>query len=119
KIATGADLTHVPYKGAAPAFTDLLGGQVQTMFTSTASAAPHVTTNRVKPLAVTSAKRTAMMPSVPTFNESGVPLEVSGWLGIAVPAGTPRDRVERLNAEFNKALTLADVKERLAPLGAA
>jgi tripartite-type tricarboxylate transporter receptor subunit TctC len=117
KIATGADLTHVPYKGAAPAFTDLLGRQVQTMFTSTASAAPHVAANRVKPLAVSSVKRTPMMANVPTFVESGVPIEVSVWLGIAVPAGTPRDRVERLNAEFNRALRLADVKERLAPLG--
>ena len=117
KNATGADLTHGPYKGAAPAFVDLLGGQVQTMFTSTASAAPHVTANRVKPLAVTSTKRTAMMASVPTFVESGVPIEVSVWLGIAAPAGTPRDRVERLNAEFNRALQLGDVRERLAPLG--
>jgi tripartite-type tricarboxylate transporter receptor subunit TctC len=117
KIATGADLTHVPYKGASPAFTDLLGSQVQTMFTSTASAAPNVAANRVKALAVTSAKRTPMMPNVPTFVESGVPIEVSVWLGIAVPAGTPRDRVERLNAEFNSALRAADVKERLAPLG--
>ena len=117
KLATGADLTHVPYKGAAPAFTDLLGGQVQTMFTSTASAAANVTAHRVKPLAVTALRRSPIMPNVPTFSEAGVPLEVSVWLGIAVPAGTPPARVERLNAEFNKALAQPDVKDRLAPLG--
>lgn len=117
KVASGADLTHVPYKGAAPAFNDLMGGQVQTMFTTTASAQPYTSTQRLKALAVTSPKRSPMMPDVPTFAEAGVPIDVSVWVGIAVPAGTPGPVVERLNAEFNKALAAPDVKAKLATLG--
>ncbi|HTP98977.1 MAG TPA: tripartite tricarboxylate transporter substrate binding protein [Casimicrobiaceae bacterium] len=117
KSASGADLTHVPYKGAAPAFNDLMGGQVQTMFTTTASAQPYTSSGRLKALAVTAAKRSAMMPDVPTFAEAGTPLDVSVWIGIAAPAGTPPAVVERLNAEFNKALAAPDVKAKLAALG--
>lgn len=117
KQASGADLTHVPYKGAAPAFTDMLGGQVQTMFTTTASAQPYTSTNKLRALAVTGAHRSPMMPDVPTFAEAGVPLDVSVWIGISVPAGTPAPIVERLNAEFNKALAAPDVKAKLAQLG--
>jgi tripartite-type tricarboxylate transporter receptor subunit TctC len=117
KAASGADLTHVPYKGAAPAFNDLMGGQVQTMFTTTASAQPYTSTQRLKAVAVTSQKRSAMMPDVPTFAEAGVPIDVSVWIGIAAPAGTGPAVVERLNAEFNKALAAPDVKAKLATLG--
>ena len=117
KAASGADLTHVPYKGAAPAFTDLMGGQVQTMFTTTASAQPYTSTQKLRALAVTSPKRSAMMPDVPTFAESGTPLDVSVWIGISAPAGTPPAVVERLNAEFNKALQAPDVRAKLAALG--
>lgn len=117
RAASGADLTHVPYKGAAPAFNDLMGGQVQTMFTTTASAQPYTSTQRLKALAVTSPKRSPMMPDVPTFAEAGVPIDVSVWIGIAAPAGTPGPVVERLNAEFNKALAAPDVKAKLATLG--
>ena len=117
KMASGADLTHVPYKGAAPAFNDMLGGQVQTMFTTTASAQPYTSTNRLKALAVTSPRRSPMMPDVPTFAEAGVPIDVSVWVGISAPASTPVPIVERLNAEFNKALAAPDVKSRLATLG--
>lgn len=117
KQASGADLTHVPYKGAAPAFNDMLGGQVQTMFTTTASAQPYTSTNRLRALAVTGARRSPMMPDVPTFAEAGVPLDVSVWIGISLPAGTPAPIVEKLNAEFNKALAAPDVKARLAQLG--
>ena len=117
KSVSGADLTHVPYKGAAPAFNDMLGGQVQTMFTTTASAQPYTSSNRLKALAVTSPKRSAILPSVPTFAEAGVPLDVSVWIGIAAPAGTPPAIVERLAAEFNKALAAPNVKARLAALG--
>ena len=118
KAATGADLTHIAYKGAAPAFTDMLGGQVQTMFTTTASAQPYTSTNRLKALAVTSKTRSPLLASTPTFAEQGVPqLDVSVWIGIAAPAGTPPAIVERLSAEFNKTLALPDVKEKLAALG--
>ncbi|MEP7330442.1 MAG: tripartite tricarboxylate transporter substrate binding protein [Betaproteobacteria bacterium] len=117
KAASGADLTHVPYKGAAPAFNDMLGGQVQTMFTTTASAQPFTSTNRLKALAVTSPKRSPMMPDVPTFAESGIPVDVVVWIGISAPAGTPANVVERLNNEFNQALAAPDVKAKLAQLG--
>ena len=117
KAASGADLTHVPYKGAAPAFNDMLAGQVQTMFTTTASAQPYTSTQRLKALAVTSPKRSPMMPDVPTFTEAGVPIDVSVWIGISAPAGTPAPVVERLNAEFNQALVAPDVKAKLATLG--
>jgi len=89
KAASGANLTHIPYKGAAPAFNDLMGGQVQTMFTTTASAQPYTSSQKLRALAVTAPKRSPMMPDVPTFAEVGVPIDVSVWIGIAVPAGTP------------------------------
>jgi len=117
KAASGADLTHVPYKGAAPAFNDLMGGQVQTMFTTTASAQPYTSSQKLRALAVTSTRRSPMMPDVPTFAELGVPLDVSVWIGIAAPAGTPGAVVERLNGEFNKALAAPDVRSKLAALG--
>jgi tripartite-type tricarboxylate transporter receptor subunit TctC len=117
KAATGADVTHVPYKGASPAFNDLMGGQVQTMFTTTASAQPYTSSQRLRALAVTSPKRSPMMPDVPTFAEAGTPLDVSVWIGIAAPANTPAPIVERLNAEFNKALASPDVKAKFAQLG--
>jgi len=117
KTASGADVTHVPYKGASPAFNDLLGGQVQSMFTTTASAQPYTSTGRVKAIAVTAPARSAMLPNVPTFAESGVDLDVSVWVGIALPAKTPPQVVARLNQEFNKALATPEVKEKLAALG--
>ena len=117
KAASGADVTHVPYKGAAPALNDLLGGQVQTMFTTTASAQPYTSTGRVKAIAVTAPKRSAMLPDVPTFAEAGVPLDVSVWIGVAVPAKTPADNVARLNQVFNKALASPEVREKLVALG--
>jgi tripartite-type tricarboxylate transporter receptor subunit TctC len=117
KTLTGADLTHVPYKGAAPAIADLLSRQVQTMFTQTASAQPYTSNNRLKALGVTAPKRAAAMPDVPTFTEQGVKLNVSVWVGISAPAGTPRPIVERLSKEFSAALQQPDVKERLAALG--
>jgi tripartite-type tricarboxylate transporter receptor subunit TctC len=117
KMLTGADLTHIPYKGAAPAITDLMSRQVQTMFTQTASAQPYTSTKRLKALGVTATRRAAAMPDVPTFAEQSVKLNVSVWVGISVPAGTPRPVVQRLATLFGAALQQADVKERLASLG--
>jgi tripartite-type tricarboxylate transporter receptor subunit TctC len=118
KRATGTDLTHVPYKGAAPAFTDLLSGQVQLMFTSTASAQPYTSTGRLRAIAVTSPRRNTMLPDTPTFAESGVKgLDVSVWIGITAPRGTPPPVVERLNGELNRVLKDPDVQSRLAALG--
>ena len=117
KSLTGTDMTHVPYKGAAPAITDLISRQVQTMFTQTASAQPYTSTNRLKALGVTAPKRAAAMPDVPTFVEQGVKLNVSVWIGISAPAGTPRPVVERLAKEFGAAVQQPEVKDRLAALG--
>lgn len=118
KMATGADMTHVPYKGAAPAFNDLLGGQIQTMFTTTASAQPHIASGRIRVLAVTTPKRSSMMPAVPTMKEAGVAgVNVSSWAGISGPAGIPPAVTKRLAHEFSEALQLPDVKERLKGLG--
>lgn len=98
KSLASVDLTHVPYKGAAPAITDLLGGQIQVMFTTVASAAAYVQSGQLRALAVTSAARSAAFPDLPTVAESGVPGYVAeSWYGLYAPAGTPTDVIERLN----------------------
>jgi tripartite-type tricarboxylate transporter receptor subunit TctC len=119
KQITGADLTHIPYKGAAPAINDLLGRQIQTMFTSTASAQPYTSGGRLKGLGVAAVKRSRAMPEVATFKEQGlVGLEVSSWVGISVPAGVRAAVVNRLAKEYGAALKLPDVREKLERLGA-
>ena len=119
KSITGADVTHIPYKGAAPAMNDLLGKQIHALFTSTASVQPHTAAGRLKALAVTAPKRSAAMPNVPTFAEAGVPnLNVSVWVGISAPAGVPAPVVDRIAREYGRALQLPDVRERLNNLGA-
>lgn len=118
KAQTGADLTHVPYKGAAPAMNDVLGRQVQSLFTSTASAQQHIASGRLKALGVTAPKRVRSLAEVPTFDEGGLPgMNVSVWVGIAVPAGTPAPIVDRLAREFARVLQQPDIRERLAGLG--
>jgi tripartite-type tricarboxylate transporter receptor subunit TctC len=84
---------HIPYKGIAPAMTDLVGGQVSVMFPSLDSALPHIRSGKIKALAVTSTKRSALLPQVPTVDESGLPgFEIVAWGGVLAPAGTPKDR---------------------------
>lgn len=115
----GVDIMHVPYKGSAPAVTDLMGGQVDIMFDSLSSAKPYVESGRLKALAVTTARRSSIFPNVPTIAESGLPgYELSGWYAVFVPAKTPRAIVERLNAELVKALKQPDVRARFAQIGA-
>ena len=119
KLTTGADLTHVPYKGAAPAIADLLGRQVQTMFTSTASAQPHTSAGRLKVIGVAAAKRSRAMPEAATFAEQGIAgLEVSSWSGISAPAGVAATIIGRLAKEFSAALNVPEVRSRLDALGA-
>jgi len=119
KLTTGADLTHVPYKGAAPAINDLIGRQVQTMFTSTASAQPYTSTGRLKAIGVAAAKRSRAMPDAPTFAEQGIAgVEVSSWVGISVPAGVSPKIVDLLAKEFNAAMQVPEVRDRLLALGA-
>jgi len=119
KRLAGVEMVHVPYKGAAPAVADLLAGQVQLMFDNLASALPNVKAARLRALAVTTAKRSPQVPELPTIAEAGLAgFDVSTWFGIFASAGTPATRVDRLNREVIAILEQADVKERLALLGA-
>ena len=119
KMVAKLNMLHVPYRGSAPAVTDLIGGQVQSMFDNAPSAMPHILGGRLRPLAITSAQRSPLLPDVPTVAESGFPgFDVQSWFSLAVPRGTPQPIVDRLNAELNKVLDMPDVKKRLAELGA-
>jgi tripartite-type tricarboxylate transporter receptor subunit TctC len=119
KSMTRTQIVHIAYKSAAPALTDLIAGQTQLMFATSLSVIPHIKSQRVRALAVTTAKRSRLMPELPTVAEAGVPgFEASTWHGVLTVAGTPAPIVERLNAEINRALQQPDVRERLAALGA-
>ena len=118
KLRTGANLTHIPYKGGGQAMTDALGGNIPIVFTAIAGAITHVKAGRLVPIAVSSAKRSPSMPDVPTFIESGVPdFESSAWVAILAPAKTPRAIVEKLNRELNAVLASPEMVEKLATLG--
>ena len=118
KMLAGVNMIHVPYRGAAPAMTDLLGGQIQLMFDFLSSSLPYIKAGRIRALAVTSPKRTPLMLELPTVAESGVPgYEVLGYFGILAPAKTTRSVVGKLNAEVVRIVRLPDVQERLAQEG--
>ena len=119
KVSAGIDIVHVPYKGTAPAVTDLVSGQVAMMIANIPSVLPMIKANRLKPLAVTSLQRSPLMPELPTVSESGVPgFEVIVWYGVFAPAATPRQVIGRLNGEIRKIVAMPDVKERLSGEGA-
>jgi tripartite-type tricarboxylate transporter receptor subunit TctC len=112
-------LLHVPYKGMGDAMTGLLTGSVDVIVTAMPTAMPHIASGKAIPLAVTSAKRSAALPNVPTVQESGVPgFVAANWFGLTAPKGTPREAVDYVRNEVVKALAAPDVKERLAALGA-
>ncbi len=112
------DMLHVPYKGGAPAMVDLIAGQTQLIFSSPPTAVPQVKAGRIRALAVTTAKRSAVLPDLPTIAESGLPgFEADNWYGIVVAAKTPRAIVDRLNAEFVRILNMPDIKEALSKQG--
>ncbi|WP_265298846.1 tripartite tricarboxylate transporter substrate binding protein [Verminephrobacter eiseniae] len=114
----GVKMTHIPYKGSAPALTDVMGGQAQLMFDTILSAMPQVKAGKLKALAVTSAKRSGAAPELPTVAESGLPgYEAIAWNGLLAPAGTPPEVIARLNAELKKALALPEVKDRFEAQG--
>jgi len=115
----GVVITHVPYKGIAPAITDLLGNHVQLAMSAFPPAMPHMKSGKLRVLAVTSAARSGLLPDVPTISESGLPgYEAAGWFGVLVPAGTPKPVVAKLNAGINRVLETAEVKASLAADGA-
>jgi tripartite-type tricarboxylate transporter receptor subunit TctC len=113
------NLLHVPYKGTPQATTDLISGQVTMMFANTASILPSVNAGRLRALAISSAGRSSAAPHIPTMMEAGYPGFDSGtWFGLAAPAGTPREPMQRLNAEVNRVVQQQDVREKLAAQGA-
>ena len=112
------DMVHVPYKGAGPAITDVIGGQVQTMFASALNALPLIKSGKLRALAVTSARRSTLAPGLPTVAESGVPgFEVVGWYGLAAPFRTPKAIIRKLNADANGALKSPNLIELLQVQG--
>jgi tripartite-type tricarboxylate transporter receptor subunit TctC len=113
-LMTGVKLVHVPYKGGGPAMSDLVGGQVNLIFATAASAVPHLKSGRIKGIAVTTAKRSALLPDLPTIAEAGLAgFDANNWYGLVVPAKTPRAIIDQLNAEVTRILAMPDVKTAL------
>ena len=118
KHLTGADMLHIPYKGSGPAVADLIGGQVNMMFDNIPSSLPHIKAGKLKALATTGAKRDPALPDLPTIAEAGVPGYESGvWFGIAVPAATPKDIINKLNAETIRGAKAPEFVKRMTDLG--
>ena len=117
KSMTGIDMTHVPYRGSAPALTDLIAGTVHVMFDNMPSSLPHIQGGKLRALGVTTAQRSQALPDVPTVAETVPGYEASAWFGMGAPKGTPADVIDKLNKEINAALQDERVKARLAELG--
>ena len=118
KQRTGAQLTHIPYKGGGQAMTDVLGGNIPLVYTAVAGASPHVKSVRLHAIAVSSAKRSSSLPEVPTFMESGISdFDISSWVGLLAPARLPRPIADRLHTELQALLNDAEVREKLAGMG--
>jgi tripartite-type tricarboxylate transporter receptor subunit TctC len=118
RLSAGIDIRHVPYKGTGPALNDLLGGQVDLMMSTMASALPHVANGRLRGLGISSPRRSPAAPDIPTIAESGLPgFEYATWYGLHVPAGTPRPIVTAINAAVGRVVTAPDVRERFAAAG--
>jgi tripartite-type tricarboxylate transporter receptor subunit TctC len=118
KTMTGTFMVHIPYKGAGPAMTDFLGGQVNLMFDNLPTALPHVKSGKLRALAVSTSRRSALAPELPTMAESGLAgFDLATWFAFFAPAATPRDLVEKISADMRRALDQPDTKERLAGIG--
>ena len=118
KMMTGVNMIHVPYKGAAPALADMVGGQVQVMFDNMPTSIELIKAGKLRPLAVTSASRSAVLPDLPTVGDFVPGYEASSWYGIGAPKGTRAEIVDRLNKEINAILADPKTKARFAELGA-
>jgi tripartite-type tricarboxylate transporter receptor subunit TctC len=119
KATAGVDLVHIPYKGSGPGMTDLIGGQVPIMFDSLASALPHIKSGRIRILAVTTPQRVPQLPEAPTVAEAGYPGYAGvGWSGFVLPAGTPRDIVDRVSADTQAVLREPDTAQKIVERGA-
>jgi tripartite-type tricarboxylate transporter receptor subunit TctC len=115
---TGVKIQNIPYKGSAPALTDLIGGQVQFSLQSMTPVIPHIKAGRVKAIAITGEQRSPALPQVPTFTEAGLPgFELTLWYGVLAPAGTPRTIIDKLSTEIAKILTMPDIREKLVGQG--
>jgi tripartite-type tricarboxylate transporter receptor subunit TctC len=119
KMMTGIDMVHVPYRGGAPAIADLLGGQVQVLFSVVAETIEHIRAGKLRPLAVTTPARLEVLPNIPTVSEFIPGYEASGWQGVGAPRNTPLEIIDKLNREINAALADSKIKSRLAELGGA
>jgi tripartite-type tricarboxylate transporter receptor subunit TctC len=117
KSMTGCNMLHVPYKGAGPALVDLIGGQVHVIFDNLPSSIGHIKGGKIRAFAVTSAEREPSLPGVPTVAETVPGYEATAWFGIGMPKGSPRDAIERINAEVNRAMSDPKMLERMAELG--
>ena len=119
KMQTGTTIVHIPYRGTAPAVTDLIGGQIQLVFTGAPAVLGHIKSGQLHALAVSSPKRLEAMPELPTVAESGYKnFEADQWYGVVAPAGTPKDIVQKLNLQINLALNSPELKKRLSAEGA-
>jgi tripartite-type tricarboxylate transporter receptor subunit TctC len=118
KMMAGVDMVHVPYRGGAPALTDMLAGQVQVMFDNLPTSIEHIRAGKLRPLAVTGATRSELLPDVPTVADFVPGYESSAWYGVGAPRNTPVEIVDRLNKEINTILAESKVKTRIAEMGA-
>ena len=118
KLQTKTDILHIPYKGSAPALTALMAGEIDMVFINVPAILPHVKSGRLRPLAAAGAKRSEILPEVPTLKESGINLVMALWYGVLAPAGTPKEIVAKLSSAINKAAYSPDLKQRLLEQGA-
>jgi tripartite-type tricarboxylate transporter receptor subunit TctC len=116
---TGTDFSHIPYKGSGPLATDLLGGQITMSFDTVTPVLPHIKAGKLRPLAVTTARRSSALPDVPTLDEAGLKgFNIGTWFGVLAPVATPKDIVARLNSEMVKVIQSQDFRKRMAEIGA-